>query len=56
MNSLPTDPELQRMTDKELARLWERRPAYPQTAGELDWIRVAKELRYRKTHHKEIRK
>ena len=45
---LPFDSELQRMTDAELDRLWAKRPRYPQTAGEMDWIRVAKERRYRK--------
>lgn len=47
---LPPDAELQNMTREQLERLWESRPQYPETASEMDWIRLAKELRYRKRH------
>jgi len=43
----PNDTELQRMTDKQLADLWARRPKYPVSASALDWVRVAKEVRHR---------
>lgn len=42
---LPTDAELQRMSNEQLRKLWER---HPQTAGEMDWIRVAREIRHRR--------
>lgn len=42
--TLPSDTELQRMTDEQLAALWRRRPKYTENP---DWVRVASELRHR---------
>jgi hypothetical protein len=36
------------MSDAELAAIWARRPNFPQTAGDMEFIRVAKERRYRR--------
>ncbi len=43
----PNDTELQRLSDEQLAELWKNRPKYPVGTAELDWVRVAKEIRYR---------
>lgn len=43
----PPDPVLQAMSDEDLKRLWAQRPTFPVTAAELDWFRVAREVRYR---------
>ena len=45
--SLPSDTELQAMTDEELKRLSDSRPKFE---GTNDWVRVAKEIRYRRIH------
>lgn len=47
MRSLPSDSELQAMTDAELKKLSDSRPKYE---GTNDWVRVAKEIRYRRIH------
>ena len=47
MKSLPSDSELQAMTDVELKKLSDSRPKYD---GTNDWVRVAKEIRYRRIH------
>ncbi len=49
--SLPSDRELQRLSDDALQRLWSQRPRYLE-GSQLDWLRVAKEVRYRKRHSK----
>ena len=46
--ALPPDPVLQGMSNKELKKLWKGRPQYAQSAGDMDWIRVAKEIRSRR--------
>jgi len=50
MWSLPTDSELQAMSDADLEVLWSKCPAYPENP---DWCRVAKEIRYRNKFRKE---
>lgn len=52
---LPFDPELQAMSDEELRELWDQCPSSLQTAIEMDWIRVAKELRHRERHRSDRR-
>lgn len=49
---VPSDTDLHRMSDEELARLWARRPKYPVTAGDMEFTRVAIELRYREKFQK----
>ena len=49
--SLPTDSELQAMTDEQLKRLSDSRPKFE---GTNDWIRVAKEIRYRRIHGSKV--
>ena len=41
---IPSDSELQEMTYSKLKKLWERRPTY---SANMEWVRVAKEIRYR---------
>jgi len=41
---IPPDPVLQKMTNAQLQKLWDSRPKY---AENFEWIRVAKEIRYR---------
>lgn len=41
---IPNDSVLQRMTDAQLYALWDRLPKYPTNQ---EWVRLAKELRYR---------
>jgi len=48
---LPTDGQLQAMTDLELKRLSDSRPKFE---GTNDWVRVAKEIRYRRTHGSKV--
>lgn len=49
--SLPTDGQLQAMTDLELKRLSDSRPKFE---GTNDWIRVSKEIRYRRIHGSKV--
>lgn len=48
---LPTDGQLLAMTDLELKRLSDSRPKFE---GTNDWIRVAKEIRYRRIHGSKV--
>lgn len=45
MNDLPNDTELQKMDINALFVLWESRPQFIENT---DWVRVAKEVRYRR--------
>ena len=42
--TLPNDTSLQQMSREELEKLWKSKPQY---STDPDWVRVAKELRYR---------
>lgn len=41
---IPSDTDLQRLSDARLAALWASRPRY---AEDSEWLRVAREVRYR---------
>lgn len=41
---LPTDTELQKMSNEQLSRLWAEHEKHTTNS---DWVRVAKEVRYR---------
>jgi hypothetical protein len=41
---IPSDTDLQRMTNEQLRDLWRQCPKYPE---DQEWVRVAKEVRYR---------
>jgi hypothetical protein len=47
MVRIPSDYELQRMSAADLAKLWAKRAADPANS---DWVRVAREIRYRERH------
>ena len=49
--SLPSDGQLQSMTDLELKQLSDSRPKFD---GTNDWVRVAKEIRYRRIHGSKV--
>ncbi len=51
MTQLPSDTELQAMSDDELKRLSDSRPKFE---GTNDWVRVAKEIRYRRIHGSKV--
>lgn len=46
---LPSDTELQKMSDKELEKLFKSKPKH---STNQDWARVAKEIRYREKFKK----
>jgi hypothetical protein len=47
MVRIPSDYELQRMSAADLAKLWAKQAMDPTNS---DWVRVAREIRYRERH------